>query len=249
MEYIIQNEYMLPVTVATYDVGPTGELRLSAILRYQQEVAERHFAAGHLGWQALAREGLAFVTSRWRCRITRLPQLGEKLTLHTWHRDRRGPRFFRCYDWRDEAGTTVLSGVMQFALVSTEEHRLLKGEVFDRFGLQNQPEKDVDCPEPAKYPLPPLTAKGSYTVGRSDMDLSHHMNNTRYGDLLWDALPETFALSDIREVQMHFAGECRLGDALTLAAAVEADAAYAQVNNPRGTACTAKLTLEQRHGI
>lgn len=244
MKHNIQNECVFPVSVATYDVGASGDMRLSAILRYQQEAAEQHLGAGGLGWQALAKEGLAFVASRYRCRIHRLPRTGENLTLCTWHRERRGPRFFRCYRWQDADGQTIITGVMQFALVSTEDHRLLKGDEFDRFGLQSQPERTVDCADPKRYTLPDMQMVGEYTVGRSDIDMSHHMNNTRYADLMWDALPETAATRRIVELQCHFVSECRLGDTLTLHAADATDTAFVQVDSPRGTSFTAAVTTE-----
>ena len=221
----IQTDYKMPVEITSYDVGAENELRLSAILRYQQEAAEQQLAPMGMGWSALMEKGMVFVTSRWHARIRRLPTMGEKVTLTTWHRERKGPRFLRCYEWRDEAGNLLLDGVMQFALVSVEGHRLLRGDEFDAFGLPSQPERTVDCPDPGKFRMPELTPAWDMTVLWSHTDRNGHMNNTRYGDLLCDGLPGGMGRS-IAEVQLYFAGESLLGEVISLSIAAEDGAEY-----------------------
>ena len=214
----IQKEMVFPITIASFDVGPDDRLRLSAVLRYQQEAAERQLAPGGLGWQGLSEKGMAFVASRWHTCIERLPKMGEQVTLTTWHRERRGPRFFRCYDWRDAKGRVLLQGVMQFALVSVEDHRLLRGEEFDVFGLPDQPERRVDCDDPARWREPTMQEAGEFSVRWSDTDRNGHMNNTRYADLLCDALPGGMDGRQLTDVQLYFAGETLPGETLTLSA-------------------------------
>ncbi len=239
MNSIIQSEYNLPLTVASYDVGADDRLRLSAVLRYQQEAGERHLAPAGMGWTALMTHGMAFVTSRWRARIHRLPSMGEAVTLTTWHRERKGPRFFRCYEWRDAQGALLIEGVMQFALVSVTDHRLLRGNEFDVFGVTDQPTRTVACGDPSRWTLPALTTADTYTVRRSDIDRNGHMNNTRYADLLTDVLPT----DAVAEIELQFAGECRLGDALTLGVA-ETDAWYVGGSTARGAAFAARVMCD-----
>lgn len=239
MSNIIQNEYAFPLTVASYDVGADDRLRLSAILRYQQEAGERHLAPGGMGWNALMTHGIAFVASRWRTRIHRLPHMGESVTLTTWHRERKGPRFFRCYEWRDAQGALLIEGVMQFALVSVAEHRLLRGTEFDVFGVQDQPHRTVSCGDPSRWSLPAMAAGDTYTVRRSDIDRNGHLNNTRYADLLTDVLPT----DAVAELELQFAGECRLGDTLTLATGAD-DALYVSGTTERGVAFAARVMTD-----
>lgn len=239
MSNIIQNEYVLPLTIASYDIGADDRLRLSAVLRYQQEAGERHLTPGGMGWNALMQHGIAFVASRWRAQIHRLPSMGESVTLTTWHRERKGPRFFRCYEWRDAQGALLIEGVMQFALVSTEDHRLLRGTEFDAFGVADQPHRTVSCGDPSRWTLPPMTDADTYTVRRSDIDRNGHLNNTRYADLLTDVLP----MDAVREIELQFAGECRQGDVITLATGGD-DARYVSGTTTRGTAFAARVMTD-----
>lgn len=244
MAQTIQKEYQMPLEITSYDVGAENQLRLSAVLRYQQEAAERQLAPLGLGWSALVAQGMVFVTSRWHARVFRLPIMGEKVTLTTWHRERKGPRFLRCYEWRDEKGDLLLDGVMQFALVSVEGHRLLRGEEFDAFGLPALPERGVDCADPAKFRMPPLSPQWDMTVRWSHTDRNGHMNNTRYADLLCDALPDGMG-RPMADVQLYFAGESRPGEVITLSAATEDGVDYVRGTVGERTVFEGRVTFSE----
>ena len=222
MDRIIPNEYKLPLKVASYDVGANDVMRLSAVLRYQQEAGEQHLVSAGLGWQGLMETGMVFVTSRWHTLIHRLPAMEEQVTLTTWHRDRKGPRFFRCYEWRDAEGNLLVEGVMQFALVSVAEHRLLRGDEFMAMAPLPEHDRQVSCSDPGRFPVSGVTPVGEYRVRWSDMDRNGHMNNTHYADLMLDGLTAHRLSGHPVEVDLHFAGECVMGDVLTLSA-IEAD--------------------------
>ncbi len=241
MSEIIQREYNVPLKVASYDVDAQDRIRLSAILRYQQEAAERHLSPAGLGWRALSEAGIAFVTSRWHAVIHRLPVLEEEVVLTTWHRERKGPRFFRCYEWRDQNGTLLIEGVMQFALVSVTDHRLLRGDEFMRMASLPDAPRGVTCADPERFTPTNLEEAGTYRVRRSDLDRNGHMNNTHYADLLCDFVPDAAAQREPVEVHLHFAGECRLGDTLTVSASSSAQCAYVVGQTERGRAFAGML--------
>ena len=215
--------YEYPLQVASFDVAPDGRLRPAAVLRYQQEAAEQHFAPGGLGWRGMAALGMAFVCVRWHGQLLRRPGMEERVTVETWHRQRKGPRFYRCYRWVDAGGAEIIRGVMEFALVSTADHRLLRGEEFDRFAIPAQPERRVDCSDPGRLILPVLTSAGDYRVRPSDADMNGHMNNTHYADLCEDLLPPGTAAG---EITLQFHHESRPGESVALESARQGDALY-----------------------
>lgn len=241
MSGIIQREYKMPLKVASYDVDERDRIRLSAILRYQQEAAEQHLGPAGLGWRALSEAGIAFVTSRWHAVNHRLPLLEEEVVLTTWHRERKGPRFFRCYEWHTADGQLLIEGVMQFALVSVTDHRLLRGDEFMRLAPLPDAPRGVTCADPERFTPTDLAAAGTYRVRRSDLDRNGHMNNTHYADLLCDFVPERIAERKITEVHLHFSGECRLGDEITLSASCTEQTACVVGQTERGRAFAGKL--------
>ena len=69
----LPSEYIWDYQICTYDVGPNSQLRLSNLLRLQQEAGERHLAEGQLAYQNLAKMGMAFLVVRANLQIERLP--------------------------------------------------------------------------------------------------------------------------------------------------------------------------------
>ena len=246
MSEIILPEYKMAVKVASFDVDSADRMRLSAVLRYQQEAGEQHLGPAGLGWRDLSGHGIAFVASRWHAVIHRLPTLEETVTLTTWHRDRRGPRFFRCYEWRDADGGLLIEGVMQFALVSVTDHRLLRGDEFTALAPLPDASRGVGCADPARFALTDGVAAGTYEVRWSDIDRNGHMNNTRYADLMWDFLPTVWQARDPADVELYFAGESRQGDVLSLCVSMDsADGCCVAADTDRGRTFSAKLTFSE----
>lgn len=238
MNAIIPNEYKTTLKIASYDVGADDCLQLSAVLRYQQEAGEQHLIHAGLGWRAMIEMGMVFVASRWRVAIHRLPRMEETVTLTTWHRDRKGPRFTRCYEWRDESGVLLIEGAMQFALVSVAEHRLLRGDEFMARAPLPDTARTVGCGDPGRIPAAHLTPVGTYTVRWSDMDRNGHMNNTHYADLMLDFAPQgrTPALVDL-----HFAGESRQGDTIAVSYGDTDGVTIVAGDTDRGSTFTARI--------
>ncbi len=236
----MQGQFVFPVTVASYDVGPDNRLKLSAVLRYQQEAAEQQLATLHMGWDVQLAHGLAFVSVRWRGVFARLPAMGETVTLTTWHHASRGAKFIRHYRWTDAAGVAIIQGVMVFGLVSLADRKLLRAEALTTLGRLPSSDEPVDCAAPSRLTLAELTPVRQHTVGWSDTDRNGHLNNTRYADLVCDALGERMLSGCIAEVQMHFANEVLAGETVTLAASV-GNPALVCGSTARGTSFEAEV--------
>ncbi len=214
----LSKQYDFSLTIASYDVGPDNRLKPSAVLRYQQEAAERQLAALGMGWDTQLATGMAFVSARWRGVFTRLPAMGEAVTLTTWHHAARGAKFIRHYRWTDDSGAVIIQGVMVFGLVSLADRKLLRAEALAALGDIPACEETVDCAPPSRLVTAPVEPVYSHTVGWSDTDRNGHLNNTRYADLVCDALGERLATGRVAEMQMHFANEVKAGQTVTVAA-------------------------------
>ena len=244
MANIIPQEYKMSLKVASFDTDNCDRMRLSAVLRYQQEAGEQHLGPAGLGWRDLSSHGIAFVASRWHAVIHRLPTLEETVTLTTWHRDRKGPRFFRCYEWRDADGHLLIEGVMQFALVSVTDHRLLRGDEFMALAPLSDAPRGVGCADPSRFALSDGAAAGTYEVRWSDIDRNGHMNNTRYADLAWDFLPTLWQARNPADVELYFAGESRQGDTLALSVGMDSECSCCvAADTDRGRTFSAKITF------
>ena len=244
MSEIIQPEYNLTFKIASFDTDSADRIRLSAVLRYQQEIGGQHLGTIGLGWRELGGHGVAFVTSRWHTTIHRLPVLEETVTLTTWHRNCKGPRFYRCYEWRDADGALLIEGVMLFALVSVTDHRLLRSEDFKALAALPDVQREVSCADPGRFAITATTAAGTYEVRWSDIDRNGHMNNTRYADLAWNFLPTAWQGREPSEIELHFAKESLQGDVISLYADVEGEnTCCVAADTDRGRTFAAKITF------
>lgn len=213
----MSNDYRWERTVSFEQVGPDGLLRLSDLLKWQQEAGERHFIPFGLGCLDLLKANRAFVLLSARSRIVRLPRLGETVFIQTWHRGARGVRFFRCYRLTDEEGSLLIDSVSSFALVQASTHQLLRPQVLGDKCPPGDPTRDSTCSDPEKRPLtgalPPIAVK---TVLWSETDVNRHLNNTRYADILCDYLPGGMAGRRVTGFQIDCLKEARAGDQLSL---------------------------------
>lgn len=91
-----------------------------------------------------------------------------------------------------------------------------------------------------------MTPVGERTVRYSDVDFNHHMNNTRYPDMVCDFLPD-FTGKFVSGLSLSYMREAALGDTVTVSRmAVEdtPDTYLLRTTRPDGAVCLeAEVTL------
>ncbi len=220
--------YSLSMTVPTYDTAANGLLRVSALLRWQQEVGEQQTKRYGLDWDSLAQKGVAFVLARGCGEIHRLPRHGEQVTMQTWSDRIQGVQFFRGYRLLSAAGETLTESMASFALVDIHTHRLCRPTVVDMSTLPTAVQETA-CPlPPALKDVPPLTVVGEWTVRDSAVDFNRHLNNTVYADLLCDFLPAAVREQPPQRYALQYMTEAREGDTLTLYYGAKDNAHYVE---------------------
>lgn len=220
--------FSMPIHTPTYDVGPNKQLRLSALLRWQQEVGERHVANYQLDWESLAARGTAFVLARGCGVIHRLPHTGEDVRIETWSDHIQGVQFFRGYRLLDEAGNRLTESMATFALVDVESHRLRRPTGTELNGLPSAV-RESNCPlPPALKNTPPMVEVGEWCVPHSAVDLNRHLNNTVYADLLTDYLPADLRERTPRDYALYYISEAKEGERLTLYYGSDGDEHYVE---------------------
>ncbi len=242
------------LTVPSYAVGADNRLRLSALLQLQQEAGERQLSEIGLSFAELKEKGVAFLVTRLKSRIHRLPAMGETVTLSTWQREIRGVQFFRCYTLTDEDGERLADSVSAFALTDTDTRKLLRPNAIDLAALPAAPDEN-GCPDPGREEPPALVEVASIRPRWSELDPNGHVNNTRYADYLCDHLPSGMDKKRARELYIRFEREIRPDDRLTLSAAEErwtnegqtGGVAWVAGAHARGTAFVAKLCYEDEY--
>lgn len=228
--------YDYKIKTGTFDIGSGRKMRLSSVLKYQEQAGEEHLSEVFgLDYITLSEKGVAFVLVNAAAKIHRMPTLGETLTINTWNKQLKGLKFFRGYDWFDENGEKIIEGVSAFVLVSIDEHKIVKpSELGIEFPEEKERENSVGLPSKTHIPKE-MSPIGSKTVFFSMLDSNEHLNNALYADLIVDFLPIDKA-RNIKGFTLDYVKEAKLGDKIEMFSAEEDGKIYLQGLN-KDTCC------------
>lgn len=160
----------------------------AATLTAMQETAGAHVALLGLDRTVMADMNLGWVVSRLKVEFTRLPRVGETLTIETWPTPNRHLFFPRSHAFRDATGAQIGCANSLWLTLDLTDRRAEKND----FVISRIPD-NRDLPSAAGMPatVRPLNSApvvGSILPGFSDLDSNGHVNNTRYMEWCMNAL-------------------------------------------------------------
>ena len=177
------------VYTAQFSVTPLhadcfGRCRPSSLLRFAQDAAEGHCLELGTHWDAMAAKNLFWAVIRQRMEITRLPQVGESVTLKTWPMPTSRVAYPRATEGFDAEGNSLFKIISIWVIVDMDSRAMV---------LPGKSGVDVDgtvlgteLKAPAGLPAGSFEKEVLRTVSFSDLDINGHMNNARYLDWLCD---------------------------------------------------------------
>lgn len=215
----IINEYSRSLNVPVYDVGPTNTLKFGSALRLVQETSEQHLNVMHAGYETMKKTaGLVFFIISTRVHIFHFPGNGEPITIKTHPRGRGGAQLYRDFKFYDTKGGLLLDVMQTTVLADAVTHKVQRPQALKQFGFY--PENVIE-PENRmeRFSVPDgLPLLGVRRVFYSDLDANSHMNNSVYGDIVWDFLPPDIRRK-ARTVQINYLNEVDEGKELEISGA------------------------------
>lgn len=170
--------------VGSCDMDIWGFLKPATILSLCQESAYMHSTRMGFGYDRLLESGAAWVLSRAKCLIQRLPKWGEKITLRTWHKGQSGLFSLRDYQFYDQSGAEIITVTTSWLIINLATRRISR---VDRIFSADDPFKlseyhhDAIATEVERLEMPTeQISLGEHYVRYSDMDVNRHVNNARY---------------------------------------------------------------------
>ena len=219
--------YTQTYTICRHDGDHHGNAKPGALLRYGQQIATMHAEAAGLNDELYAATHTAYVLAKLALHIDRTPRVDETLTVTT-----RPERCKRAVNKRitffyDAAGQQVAVLDSRWVLIDTDK----------RLILRKHPEAFNDCwAEDVPFELPMKMVKaapedcapaGEYTATYSRCDMNGHMNNTRYVDILCDALPwNVWDEGEVRDLKVYYHREVPRGESFALMQAQTGEKQY-----------------------
>lgn len=198
-------------TVHTYETDPRGLAKPTALLNYLQDAAGDH--AGRLGVSVidLVRRGMTWVLSRYRVRIHRYPELGERVEVVTWPSAKRGFFAVRDFEAASAAGP-VLSATSSWMVITLDGRQPVKVEEVVPAGYAIE-KRALDDPFP---PLPPLDRAEDgvrFRVESGHLDWNRHVNNAVYVQWALEGVPPEVLMSRRPvDIEVTYKAEALYGD-------------------------------------
>ena len=235
-----ENSYTRQEELVFADCDRNKRIRVGALLSKIAAFAGYDYDARGLTHEKLYDMREVFLISRIALRIHRCPRYREVLTITTWENGAKGAHMQRVYEMRDEAGALCVSVKSEWILVDPETRRILRPGSFTAKPLGICP-KEIDCPAPQKITLPKegLEELGTRKVRWSDLDGNGHLYSAKYGDIVWDFLPEDLRDRTPRDFFIDYSREATLGEDLRLVGFREGDTYRMEGLGPEGTCFSA----------
>lgn len=207
--------YRQTFTLNNTDVDCFGNLKLSALLYYAQEVSGRHSGLLGADYDTLISRHLFWAVTRHRVQITRLPSRGETITVETWPMPTTRVAYPRSIVAFDAQGRELFRAISLWVLMDSETRGMVlpgKSGVLVEGTLTG-----TELAPPHSLLPKDMSNCTPRTVTYSCLDRNGHMNNTRYLDWVDDLLPARFHQSHSpREFIICYHSEAREGQAVSL---------------------------------
>lgn len=220
---VYQNTKRFQTRYTDYDFK--DELKLSSVLSFLQDSAGASADELGFGDETLRELNCGFMVVNTDCRILRPVRHKEKqLEVDTWPLPPRHVIFERAYRMR--VGEEVVAVAMsRWCLVDLTQFTLLTG---DKLG-----DAHTNCPYRAErtienplWKIPKITDGKEafrFTVGVSQCDRFHHVNNTRYADFFTDCFSMEEMSRSVSAFQISYSKQARVDAELCLVRRDEED--------------------------
>ena len=213
--------YEKKILIRSEQVDMTRKLRMSELFRLMEEASIAHTEKLGCTRDRTLDRGLLWIITRQQAEIEELPAYDEEITVRSWQGDMMHVFFPRFYEI-ERAGRVIVRGQALWMLIDEESRLMIMPEDYDIF-IPGRPGSDdmmlapVVIPEELKEADPAI--RQELVTRFSQVDINGHMNNTRYFDIIDDALYTMHPAEEKkvpRLVRANYLSELRAGDCFTL---------------------------------
>ena len=205
--------------IRSYEPRLDGRVSIACICNQLQDIASRHADSLGFGYQDLEKSGHFWILARLHLTVDRLPGFGERTTILTWPSGNERLVALRDFLVSDENGP-IGRATTSWVTLNAKTHTPDPPETVLHKRFIPERERAVVFPTKAVTRLKQGEHQASLTARRSDMDINGHVNNVKYIEYCFEALP----LEWIREnrctgVDIQFRTEAFAGDEFQAACA------------------------------
>jgi medium-chain acyl-[acyl-carrier-protein] hydrolase len=174
------------------DVGRGGTIKPRNLIDCLQDTADIAVTELKADVHSVMENGYAWVLVHVKMSVERWPELGEKITIRTWHNLNDGIYTFRAFDLRSDSGKALMSGSTSWLLLDLIRSRPVKPKknLPEDFVINSESNPHVSS-EFTELPREPSenSLKKSFEVRLHDLDSNDHVNNAVYIEWAVEAVP------------------------------------------------------------
>lgn len=209
--------------------NPNGYLKQTELCNLLQLTAAAHSETGGMSFTEMQQHNQAWVLSRMRVEIEKMPQWRDIVTIKTWITDLHGSRSVRALEvWLNNE---KIIGAVTYWVVFNTKLRKSESLALPHDHLEKYPEKLATETPFAKLDLnKEVKAISERTVALSDLDIVFHVNNVKYLEWCLDAVDYKLLLrQQLKSFDMNFLRELKLNDDVVLHTTTEDKSTFFKV--------------------
>ena len=194
------------------------DIQISGLLRIIETNLEEHLLDIHMDNPKLVREeGVSWAFLSLTSEVYGPIEPGEVLTGRTWFSGRRGPLFRRELEYRRADGTRAAAVTCFSGLIDLKARKIIRDRAYlERYTLP-QGEPLIEAESRMSPAVEAYRAADRRRVYPSWLDGLGHVNNARYGDLIFDTLCAAgIREGQLKRLELYFTGELREGEEIDL---------------------------------
>jgi len=205
------------IRIHTFQMDPKGRAQLFTICNYLQEAASMHASYAGLGFDDMMSRNQVWVLTRLKVEIDQYPVWNDRLKLQTWSRGNEGIFYLRDFTIQDKHDNTIIRATSSWAAINIKTRR---PELVDGLEIKLYNQKDRIVLDSKLEKLPELKSKtliGEHEVQYTDIDIVFHVNNVKYIEMLFNAIPlERHKINKVKSLEVNYLGETGYGESMQI---------------------------------
>ncbi len=204
--------------VDTQATGDNRAITISGLQRIIVGVSEEHLENIELDVPRLMKNyGVSWVLLSMTAKSISPIVYGEKLQIRTWHTEKKGVYYRREIEICHEDGSPAAVAATFSSILDMNTRRICKDdEIIAKVLDLGEGKKLLEAQSRIHINPKDLDYVKTEDVRPSQIDALGHVNNSRYGEIITDALTphQLEELHNLIEYEIAFTGELRLGDSV-----------------------------------
>jgi medium-chain acyl-[acyl-carrier-protein] hydrolase len=195
---------------------PNGYLKYTELCNIFQLIAAKHAEMGGISFTDMQVHHQAWVMSRMRVEIKKMPKWRDKITVKTWINSLENSRSIRCIELF--MGDEKIAGCETFWAVFNTKNRKPESLALEHQHFEKYPNDKANTIQFSKIDTTiETTSIATKTILLSDLDIVNHANSVKYLEWCLDYVePKLLFSNSLESFEMNYIKEVSLNECITI---------------------------------